>query len=121
MRIAGKAPRRLQFAAEVLQILFLETSFQKGPRVHARRSVALVIDQIAAVAVVTPAAEEVVEANLVKRGRGRERRNVPAQAIEVLVRPMDHRHRVPADDALDPPLQIAVARISRLSTGGGRI
>ena len=121
MRIARQAARRLQLAAEVLQVVFAQPAFEKGPRIHAGRGVPLEIDQVAAVAVVAAAAEEVVEADFVQRGRRGERRDVPAQAVEVLVGPVDHRHRVPANDALDPPLQLAVARISRLLAAVDRV
>ena len=114
MRIARQPAHRLQLAAKMFEVLFGQPSFEKGPRIHAGRGVALKVDQIAAVAVVATPPKKVIEADFVECGRGGERRNVTAETVEMLVGPMDHRHRVPADDALDPPLQLAVARISRL-------
>jgi hypothetical protein len=47
----------------MLQVLLAQAAFQKGPGVHARRGVPLVVDQVAAVAVLAAAAEEMVEAD----------------------------------------------------------
>jgi len=58
--------------------------------------------------------EEVIERDLVERGRRGIGRDVPADAVALLVCPDHHRHRVPADDALDTALDVAVAGIRRL-------
>ena len=42
----------------------------------------------------------------------------PPMPCVFAVGPRDHRHRVPADDALDAPLDLAIARIRRLLVGG---
>src|SRR5262245_4558621 len=41
-----------------------------------------------------------------------------ANAVVVAIGANDHRHRVPADDAFDAPLDFAIARIGRLFVGG---
>ena len=61
--------------------------------------------------------EEVVEGDFVERGRRGIGRDVAADARAFLVRPHHHRHRVPADDALDLPLQFAVAGVRGLLIG----
>ena len=44
-----------------------------------------------------------------------------ADARALLVRPHHHGHGVPADDALDAPLDLAVAGIGGLLVGGNRV
>ena len=73
------------------------------------RGVALVEDLVAG-ALAVLAAEEVVEAHLVERGRGRVGREVAADPREPVVRPQDHRDRVPADDPADALLEGLIAR-----------
>ena len=67
------------------------------------------------------AVEEVVERHFVERGGRGVGRDVPADAVALLVRPHDHRHRVPADDALDAALDLAVAGIVGLLVDGNRV
>ena len=55
------------------------------------------------------AAEEVIEADLVERRRRREGRDVAADAVRLAVGAHHHRHRIPADEALDPPLDFLAA------------
>ena len=73
--------------------------------------------QVAAV-VLVGGAEEVVEADVVERRRRGEARDVAAQLELALVGVHHHRHGVPADDALDPPLELGVARARLLCSGG---
>ena len=116
MRIRRQAAARLQLAAEVLELLLVEAAFEERARVDAGRGVALEIDDVAFVAVVA-AAEEVVEADFVqRRGRG-ERRDVAADAVFDAVGAHDHRHRVPAHEALDAALDLAAAGIRHLLVG----
>ena len=111
MRIGGQPA--LQLAPEAVQLARREPPLDISARVDARRGVALEVDHVAAAGVILPA-EEVVEAHLVERRRRGVGRDVPADPVLAHVRFHDHRHRVPADDALDPPLQIEIARIGRL-------
>jgi len=104
--------------------LFGQPSFEKRPRIHAGASVALEVNDVAGV-FVGAAAEEVVEADFIKRGGRGVSRDVAAD-VGGLVRPLDHRHRVPADDVLDPPLQHPVTgerglflRRNCVDVGGG--
>ena len=62
------------------------------------------------------AAEEVVEADFVERRRRGVGRDVPADAVRVAVGAHDHRHRVPADEALDAALDLPAAGERRLSS-----
>ena len=67
------------------------------------------------------AAEEVVEADLVqRRGRG-VGRDVAADAVGRAVGAHDHRHRVPADEALDAALDLVAAGERRLLLGTDRV
>src|SRR5262249_62202407 len=84
-----------------------------GPRVDAGRAVALEIEDVAAGRVIE-APPDVVEADLVERGSRGVRRDVAADSVLLLVRLHDHRHRVPANDALDAAFQVTVAGIRGL-------
>src|SRR5689334_22529379 len=101
MRIARQPAHRLQLAAKMFEVLFAQAALEEGSRIHARRSMPLEINQVSAVTVFAATAEKVIEADFIERGRRSERRNVTTQSVKVLIRPMHHRHRVPANDALD--------------------
>ena len=73
------------------------------------RGVPLEIDDVAA-AVLALAAEEMIEPDLVQRGRRRIGGDVAADAVRRAVGAHHHRHRVPADEALDPALDFLAAR-----------
>ena len=70
--------------------------------------------------VAVTAAEKVIEPNFVQRGRRGERGDVAAN-IGGGVSLHDHRHRVPTNETFDAPLQLAVARIGRLSGVWNRV
>jgi hypothetical protein len=74
---------------------------------------ALDVQQVARMAV-TGGAPEMVEADVVKRGRTGEAGDVAAQVAGAAVGAHHHRHRVPAQDAADLPLKAGVARHGRL-------
>jgi hypothetical protein len=113
MRIRREtAPRRL-FVAEVGHLPLAEPAFKEPARVDARRGVALEVDQVGIMAGVF-AAEEVVEADFVQRGRRRVRRHVAADAVRLAVGLDDHGRGVPTDEALDAALDLAVARVRHL-------
>src|SRR5439155_23979363 len=82
-------------------------------RVDAGRRVPLEVDLISVTAVGL-AAEEVVEADLVERGRRRVGREVTAEAVETMIRTVDHDHGVPPDERTDATLDELVAREPRL-------
>ena len=116
VRIA-RQPAAVDLAAEPVELLLGEPPLEERARVDARRRVALVEDLVAEAAVAL-APEEVVEADVVEAGGRRERREVPAEGVEPVVRPVDHRHRVPADVGADPPLEELVAREPGLLLAG---
>ena len=70
---------------------------------------------------VVETAEEVIERHLIERGRRGIRRNVAADAGAHAVGPHDHRHSVPAQDAFDPPLDVAVAGVDWLLVDRDRV
>ena len=78
-------------------------------------------EHLVAVATVALAAEEVVETDLVQRGRRRVRREVTAEAVEAMVGAVDHDHRVPTDERADAALDVLVAREPRLLLGRDRV
>jgi hypothetical protein len=77
-------------------------------------------DLVAAVALVL-AAEEVVEADVVERGRGGEGRDVAADADAGALRPGDHHGGVPAGRVEDLALDLLVAGEERLVLGRDRV
>src|SRR5690606_3863895 len=123
----GRDAAAVDLHAEVVELGFADAPYQGGARVDARRAVALGRDVVARV-VAVGAAEEVVEADVVERGRAGEAGDVAAQVAGLAVGPHHHRHRVPADDRADAPFQGLVAGDLRLQVrrdgvdvfGGGR-
>ena len=110
----------VDLAAEVVEVLLGEPALEEGAGVDAGRRVTLE-EHLVAGAAVALAAEEVVEADLVERGGRREGGEVAAEAVEAVVRPVDHRHRVPADEGADAALEDLVAREPRLLLGRDRV
>src|SRR3954447_25393149 len=103
MRIRRKAATRLDLLAEVVEVILGEPTLEERTGVDARRRVALEEDLVAApVGVLAP--EEVVEADFIERRSAGVRREMPADSGRPIVRPQDHRHRVPADHAPDAVL-----------------
>ena len=96
--------------AEILDLLFAQPAFQKRAGINAGRSVTLEVNEIAGLIAVA-GVEEMIEADFEQRGQRRIGRDVAADAGIFLVLPMHHGHRVPADQALDAPLQLAIAGI----------
>ena len=99
-------------AAERVEVLLAEPSLEKRPGVDAGRRVSLVVDLVAAP--IRPAAEEVVEPDLVKGCSRRVRREMPPDSGVAVVGAGDHRHRVPSHDAADALLHLLVAGERRL-------
>ncbi len=121
MGVGRQTATRLQFAPEVIQVLFGQPALQKRAGVHAGRGVPLEVNQIAVVTAFAAAAQEMIEGNFVQRRGRSESGDVPADTVELLVGPHDHRHGIPADDALDAPFQLTVTRIRRLLLHGNRV
>ena len=84
------------FAPKVLQLRLADHALEVGARIHARRTVALVIHQIAGMTI-RSAPKEVIHAHVIERGAGRKAGDVSAQAVFVVVGAHHHRHGVPAD------------------------
>ena len=120
MRIGAQAAARCQFAAEVLQLLLCESTFEESPSVDAGRRVRLQIDDVAAVGG-GAIAEEMIEADFEQGRRGRVGRDVAAQARAAIARLQDHRHGVPANDAFELRFQLDVTGIARLSGDAERV
>ena len=120
MRIRRQAAALGQLLPEVLQLLFGEAAFEVGAGVDAGRGVALEVNLVAAAGGVA-ALEKVVLTHLVDTGRRREGGNVAAEGAVLEVGLDHHGHGVPADQTLDTPLQVAVARLGRLAFGGNSV
>src|SRR5262249_52012216 len=85
-----------------------QAAFQKRTPINAGRSVALKVDKVTRLAFVS-GVKEVVETDFEQRGQGGIGRDVPADALILLILAVDHRHRVPANEALDAALEGAIA------------
>src|SRR5207253_5417005 len=97
-----------------------QAAFQERARIHSRRGVTLVIDDVP-VACLRTRPKKVVECDIVKvRGRGISR-NVSADAVLLFVGADHHGHGVPAHQALDPPLHFLAAWKWRLLPDRNRI
>ena len=120
VRIRGEAAAGRELAAEVLQLLRRQPSLEERAGVDPGRRVPLEVDDVA-VAVLPLAAEEVVEADFVQRRGGRIGRDVAANPVRRPVAAHDHRHGVPADQALDPALDFLAAGERDLLFGTNRV
>ena len=103
--------------AEGIQVFFGKAAFQESAGVHAGGGVALEEDLVAAAWVIL-AAEEVVQADLVERGRGGVGGDVAAHPDTWALGAVDHDGRVPADPAAVALLDLLVAREVGLLGGG---
>ena len=121
VRVRREAPPAApDLTPEVVEVVLGEAPFEERAGVHARRRVALVVDVVAGAAIVL-AAEEVVEPDLVQRGRAGIGRQVTADAVGGLVGPHHHHRRVPADERPDAPLDVLVAGEPRLLLARDRV
>ena len=113
--IRTQASAGLQFAAEILQLLFRNSAFKISTRIHAGSGVPLEVNDVA-VAALRLRAEEMIEGNFIQRRSGGKRRDVPADAFLNFVGADDHRQRVPANQALDAAFHLLAAGKRRLLT-----
>ncbi len=120
MGIRREAAARFQFTAEILQLLFGNAAFQIGTRVHARRGVALKVNQIA-VSGFGLRLQKMIERDFIQRGGGGESGNVSADAALDLVGPHHHGQGIPAHQALDAALHLLTAGKGRLLPGSDRV
>jgi hypothetical protein len=92
----------------VVELLLADAALKEGPRVHARRRVALEVDLVAGAVIGSP--EEVVEADFVQAGGAGVGGQMTADALEARVGAQHHGQRVPANDATDAVLHLLVTR-----------
>jgi hypothetical protein len=119
MGIGGESPTA-DFLPEVVELVLGEPPLDEGPGVDPRGGVALEEDHVPEAPVGLPP-EEVVEADLVERGRGGVGGQVAPDPFGPLVGPGHHDRRVPPDVGPDPPLQVFVAREPGLLVPGDRV
>ena len=112
MGVAGQAPAR-DLLAEVVELVLGEPALDEGAGVDAGGAVALEVDEVPEAAVGL-APEEVVEADLVQRGRAGVGGEMAADALAAVVGPAHHGRRVPADVGADAALDVFVAGEPRL-------
>src|SRR6185312_5203866 len=105
--------------AIILYLLLADPPFQITARIYAGRGVSLKVNEIAGLIAVV-GVEEMVVANLQQRCQRRIRGNVSADAGILLVLPVDHRHSIPTDQALDAALHRPISRIGMFFFYGDR-
>ena len=105
-----------ELLAEAVEPVLRQPALEVGAGVDAGGGVALDEDLVAAARVVL-AAEEVVEADLVERGRRRVGRDVAADADARPLRAVHRHRRVPPDPAAVGALGLLVAGEPRLAVG----
>ncbi len=99
--------------AEVVELVLGETALDEGAGVDAGGGVALEVDEVPEAAVGL-APEEVVEADLVERGRAGVGGEMAADAFTAVVGAAHHGRGVPADVGADAALDVLVAGEPRL-------
>src|SRR3954447_7648527 len=109
-----------QLMAEIFEVLLGQTAFEKGACVNTRRGVALEVDEVAGLIAIR-SVEEMIEPNLEQGGQRGVGGDVAANPRVLLILPMDHRHGVPADEALDAPLQPAITGVGELLIDRNRV
>ena len=119
MRVAGQTVAT-DLEAVVVELFIAEPALDIGAGIDSRRRVTLEEDLVAGSAVGL-AAEEVVEAHLVERGRAGEGREVTADARLAGVRPRDHDGCVPPDVTANPSFEVLVAGEPGLGPGWDRV
>ena len=119
MRITRQSVAR-QLAAKVVELVLVESVFEEGPRVDARRSVTLEIDVVPSLAVVL-ATKEVIEGQLVQAGRRGVRGEVPSDTVRAMVGIDDHHCGVPTDVGAQASFDRRIAREPGLGLLGDRV
>ena len=118
--VAVEAAVLADLLPEAAQLVLAQAALEERARVEAGRAVALHEDEVTAV-VLRRRVPEVVEADLVERRRRLVAGDVPAELGGLLVGLQHRRHRVPADQRADAPLDRLVARVLRLLVDGDRV
>ena len=114
------AARVRDLLAEAVELVLGEPALEVGPGVDAGGGVALDVDLVAA-ALGVLAAEEVVEADLVERGRRRVRRDVAADADARPLGAVHHDRGVPAQPGAVAALDLLVTGEPGLVLGRDRV
>jgi hypothetical protein len=104
------------FLAEAVEPVLAEPAFEEGARINPRGRVAL-DEKLVAAAGMRLAPEEVVEADLVQRGRRGVGRNVAAHADSRALSAVHHDGGVPPDPRPVPAFDVLVAGEPRLQLG----
>ncbi|MNP07340.1 hypothetical protein D3C76_993610 [compost metagenome] len=112
MRI-GRNTVAVGLAAEVVQLCFVQATFQISAPVNARRGVALDVHHVAT-ELLGAATEEVLEAHIVENGRRGIGGDVPTH-VRMLAGAQHHGQRVPADVGVYPAFYGQVAGIRLLT------
>ncbi len=115
-----RQPAAADLAAEARELVFRQAPLEECARIDTGRGMPLHEHHVTGMpGFVT--APEMIETDLVHRGRRGIAGQVPAVLGADAVRPHDHRHRVPAQIGLDTPFERAVARVFRLPARGDRV
>jgi len=116
----GRQATPTDLLAKSRQVIFIETTLEKRPRIDAWRRMALHIDHIPArFPLVT--APEVIEPDLIQGRRGRITRDMAAIFGVDPVCPHNHRHGIPAYIGLNAPFKRAISRVLWLAAGRNRV
>jgi hypothetical protein len=97
-----------------------EPAFEEGTRIHARRGVALEIDEVAAV-LVSRRLPEMIEADVVESGRRCEARDVATELEVLLSRAQYHRDGIPSHDRSQAMLELVAPGRVFLHVGRNRV
>lgn len=110
----------LQLPPKIFQILLGDAALQVRPRIDTGSSVTLEVNDVAGVfGGFGP--EKMVKTDFIQGCAGGIRGNMPAQAGIAAIGPYDHRHGIPANDALDAAFDFAAAGKYRLALNGNGI
>ena len=115
MRVRGES-LALNLLTEFIQLTFAQAALKKGAGVDTRGGMPLIVNQVT-FTVVLMAVEEVVVANIVERGAGGKRGNMPPQTAVFPVGAHDHGQSIPAHQRADAPFHKQVTGHPRLFVG----
>src|SRR5580704_12966042 len=120
MRVGRQARLAAQLMAKIQQPLIVEPPQEISPRIDTRRRMPLEINKVPRL-VAMRRVKEVVESHFKQRGQRRVSSKMAADSRILLVLAVYHRHRIPPNQALHTPLQIAVAGIGHLFVFGNGV
>ena len=124
MRITRQAWLPAQFVAVVLEPCIIKAPLKICTRIHAGRCMPLEVNKVARLVALRAGIlrpEKVIEPNLKQRRQRRVGGDMSADARVLLVLPVYHRKRIPANQDLDAPLQRTVAGVGNFVVFGNRI